>query len=102
MNLFLMLLAAAPETCWAMIPEVRERKGSIVSASLAGLNTRQWFLSMTGLRVGSTFSRWATASSSKHLVVVAGFCMGLEGDPSKVLELGGTWVPLGVTSVAFV
>ena len=37
MNLFLILFAAAPETCWAMMPEARERKGSICSARPSGL-----------------------------------------------------------------
>lgn len=37
----LIAFAAAPETCWEMIPEARDSKGSIFSARPAGEKMRQ-------------------------------------------------------------
>lgn len=99
-NLFLMLFAAAPETCWAMMPEARERKGSMVSARPSGLKMRQWCLSITGLRFGSTAIRRAQAWSNRELELVAGPAEGREGVDSSIA--GWTCVPPGVRSAAFV
>jgi len=82
MNLFLMDFAAAPETCCAIMPLVRERKGSISSARPMGEKTRQWCLSMRGLSLGSMERRWLQAVSRSEPVVVV---VGLDGEGSSKL-----------------
>ena len=102
MNLFLMLFAAAPETCCDMIPDAKERKGSIFSARPSREKMRQWCWSMTVCNFGSTVARCAQASSNMHFVVVVALALVFEGESSNVLYSRWTWVPPGVTRVAFV
>src|SRR3569833_2156111 len=66
----LMALAAAPDTCWLMMPLARLSNGSIVSASPSGLKMRQWCARISGPMRGSTLMRCAHASSSSAAVVV--------------------------------
>lgn len=58
MNFFLMLEAAAPETCCAMMPLARLAKGSTGAARPAGENMPQGCAAMTGARRGSVAMRW--------------------------------------------
>lgn len=53
----LMAFAAAPETCWEMMPDARDSKGSIFSARPAGEKIRQWWAVIRGSMRGSTVSR---------------------------------------------
>lgn len=50
----LMAFAAAPDTCWEIMPDASDSKGSIFSARPSGEKTRQWWASMSGLRRGLT------------------------------------------------
>lgn len=57
MNRALMAFAAAPDTCWEMMPEARDSKGSIFSARPAGEKIRQWWAVIRGSMRGSTVSK---------------------------------------------
>jgi len=86
-NLFLMDLAAAPETCCAMMPLLKLRNGSTSSARPSGEKMRQWCFSMTGLSLGSVLIRWAQASSRRRSVVVVGRGTPVfEGEESMTLS----------------
>ena len=65
-----MLDAAAPETCCAIIPEARERKGSISSARPVGEKTLQWCAVITVESEGSMDSRCCSAVWRMLVVVV--------------------------------
>jgi hypothetical protein len=56
MKRVLMAFAAAPETCWEIIPDTSDSKGSIFSARPSAEKTRQWWASMSGLRRGLTLT----------------------------------------------
>ena len=103
-NLFLMLFAAAPETCCEMMLLQRLSKGSNSSARPSGENTRQWWRSIRGFILASTDTRCAHACSNKCCVVVVGFDEPLlMGDESTTsFEWGTSRDPPGVLSVAFV
>ena len=62
--------AAAPETCCAMMPEARLRKGWISSARPAGEKILQWCFWMRGARRGSVLMRWVRPRSRRWVVVV--------------------------------
>ena len=64
--------AAAPETCCAMMPEARLRKGWISSARPAGEKILQWCFWMRGARRGSVLMRWVRPRSRRWVVVVVG------------------------------
>lgn len=77
MNFFLMLEAAAPLTCWAIMPLARLRKGWRGSERPVAEKMAQWWAVRTGARreekcVLSIVLRWARAWSSRVLVVVEG------------------------------
>lgn len=78
-NFFLMLEAAAPETCCAMIPLARLAKGEMGAASPAGAKMAQGWAAMTGARRGSVAMRCAQASARRVVVVVVGGGRVLEG-----------------------
>lgn len=79
MNFFLMLEAAAPETCCAIIPLARLAKGEMGAASPAGANMPQGWAAMTGARRGSVAMRCAQASARRVVVVVVGGGRVVEG-----------------------
>lgn len=105
-----MALAAALETCWPQMLEVRLRKGSIFSVRPAGLKTVQWCLAIRGIILGSTVVRWVQAFSRRVPVVVplvgGGGLLGLVSLVWALeTDVGGkavACVPPGVTRVAFV
>lgn len=102
--MFLILFAAAPETCCAMIPLASERKGSISSARPSALKTLQWCFSITGLNLSSTLTRCLHPSSSMLPVVVVATPLEpcFDGLSSRLLQTGNTCVPFGVSRIALV
>lgn len=71
-NLFLMLEAAAVETCWEMMLEVRLWKGLMVSARPVGEKTVQGWRAMRGERRGSMVVRCEMAVVRRVPVVAMG------------------------------
>lgn len=63
----LMAFAAAPETCWEIMPDARDSKGSIFSASPAGEKIRQWWAVIRGSMRGSTVSGGQFTAASAGL-----------------------------------
>lgn len=81
MNLFLMLVAAAPLTCWAIMPLARLRKGSRGSERPVGEKMAQWWALIVGASfeekcTASMARRWAVASARRVEVVVVGAAAG--------------------------
>lgn len=96
----LMALAAAPETCWEMMPDASDSNGSIFSARPSGEKIRQWWASMRAFNRGSVRIRCAQAELRMLAVVVFEGVASPRVGPETMMrdvsgERSGALVPFG-------